>query len=682
MRFKTLEGNKTLNRVFLRLHRKQKYTHGFKRCVENKEIKYSAPKWRGIHGFDTETNKNGDVYLVSYSGLKNQTEENETDSIFSTDPYVLFSFLLSKGYGYLNVFYNLNFDFEGMIKGILKTVSPEKGQEQSKKGEFTVLGRGRPLKIKYIQSKFFKISNGKRQAYFYDCANFYEGSLDSESKKYLGYGKEKFGVSDSQIDVSLGTEKYGYALIRNRCETDATLTRLLFERVYETVKKLGVSPRYWNGKASLSEAFLIQKVEEKFLKPFKDNPLHRKVLEYAMRSFKGGIFVNFQKGLCTNISEVDIVSAYPHKIANLPDLHFGYWAEVTKINPEASFGIYHIRKQYDGMSPFRSETLKQIIYPKTRDFVEDYATAPEIYFWIKQGYLVDIIDGVEFYHTSKPVYPFSEIINELFELKQTASKNKDESMKNLAKTIMNAMYGKFVQSKHGLGKLFNPVYGSYITALTRIQITEIAIKYFERIDEIATDAVIGKLRYDIKEDSSLGGLEAKDRLGSEVVILQTGLTANKDGTILRNRGIPIRNKENSSKNKGKIEFNERALKIRKTRPLHMKECMIQKDLGAEKINRFEEIEKVFAYDDRKRIWSIPKITKQELFSSTITSEPYDETFLESFEDLQTESLDIVFEKSLFVKQTLLSHAVFAFFSYCIILNKKGTNLKTEAMKKC
>jgi hypothetical protein len=587
---------------------------------------YVGIKFLGIRGFDTETTKDGDVYLVSCSHRVNRFNSSKAESIFTTDPYIQFSWLLEKGRHTLNVFWNINFDFEGMLKGHLKSIKRKDFLELKMKNKFVIpkQGKGKPLKITFISKKFFKVSDGKHQAYFYDCANFYsKTSLDFASREHLGYGKEKFGVSSKQIDITKGAKELGYETVKKRCETDATLTRLLFERIYSTVMKLGIRPRKWNSPASLSEELLIQKIEEKYLKPFQDNAETRELLEYATRAYKGGIFDLRVKGLCDNITEIDIVSAYPEKIANLPDLVNGKWRRVFDINSDASFGIYHVLRQFDGFSPYFSTKLGKIVYPYTRDLLEDYITAPEVLFLRERGFFVKILDGYEFYHEclEQKEYPFFELVYQLFEIKNKSRESGDLDMYNVSKTIMNAIYGKFVQRNPVLGKLFNPIYGSYITALTRIQITKIAEKYFSEIYEIATDAAIGILKKGtrVEETEKLGGIEIKNRIPKQAVLIQTGLTTNTSGThFIRNRGLAVRSKSKE------IRFTNKSLIIKSVRPRHMRESVIQFDLGVNAINSFQAVEKEINFADRNRIWEVDKPTKKILFSRKIRSRPLGE----------------------------------------------------------
>ena len=194
---------------------------------------------------------------------------------------------------------------------------------------------------------------------------------------------------------------------------------------------------------------------------------------------------------------------------------------------------------------------------------------------------------------------------------------------------MNAAYGKCPQTAGGkLGILFNPVYGAYICALTRIHIVKVGLNFFERIDEIATDAVMGEIdpEMPLPVQKQLGGLEIKNRLFSvingdqvqSVVILQTGLTADLDGNILRARGHPVKKSEKSSARNKRYIFLRNKLKISGKCPRHSKEALIQNK--PEEIHQFRYYEKDFVYNDAKRIWLNPRI-KNMYFSTTITSKP-------------------------------------------------------------
>ena len=91
-----------------------------------------------------------------------------------------------------------------------------------------------------------------------------------------------------------------------RCETDALLTRLVSEEIVSVVRDQGIRLRKWNGIASVSEALMIQTVDEKFLKPFSQDQIGiDNILEYAYRAYKGGEFVNFTKGRVDNVVEAD-----------------------------------------------------------------------------------------------------------------------------------------------------------------------------------------------------------------------------------------------------------------------------------------------------------------------------------------------------------------------------------------
>jgi hypothetical protein len=54
------------------------------------------------------------------------------------------------------------------------------------------------------------------------------------------------------------------------------------------------------------------------------------------------------------------------------------------------------------------------------------------------------------------------------------------------KIVLNGLYGKTAQSKHGMGKLSNFFFASYITAVTRLQVAEVALKNLSAVVETVT----------------------------------------------------------------------------------------------------------------------------------------------------------------------------------------------------
>lgn len=691
------------------------------------------------------------------------------------DTYEMLDFLLTHCNHSLNFGFNSHiFDFDGIMKEYLvwmKKNFKDVLEEQERRHSFPVfqpngadaMGNAVFIKVEFIPKRWFRLSRtqytseghihnsrkchvhrhvGKPNEYcvlkklgyakqcpktplcnlpqakkksecanFYDVANFESGTLDNLSKKIFGDTKEKFGLSDADVDIE-NLNKQPIEIQNLRCELDAFFTWRLSLKIVETTKKLGISVRKYNSPATLAEAYLIANVEEKYLKPFSgylekhpdQKPSYEitgrnprgiaKVLDYAWHSFRGGIFHNTVKGRIDNCSELDLSGAYPTNALNFPDMVNGDWISSEVYHNEASYGFYHVKMEFDGWTAYRTKD-DLLYYPRLYDLTENYITKPELEFYRSRGIHVEIIDGIEFFHNQEPVHFLRVAIKNLIDLKNSFDPDKDFAEYNMIKTVCEcASYGKFAQSRDGLGILFNSVIASYATALTRVNILELAetIAQPENVFEIATDAVISRLRPEIEmlndgetwtwtrdvknlprivtsikrineekfEFTNSRGdkipLKRKTKLVTytcgikhehtkqcpsvpSVVILQTGLTCDLNGNLLRARGIPIRQTEKVKPNRS-LSFNERELVMKSKRPVHRREAEVltirtvdgkEIDVNIEDINQFQDFEKIFAYDDRKMNWEVKKLTKEILFRQTIRGKPWVDEYIEELE---------------------------------------------------
>jgi hypothetical protein len=618
-----------LSPVFKPLRRVKRFKHGFV-PIKNGEIhEYKAPSFRSIHGFDSESDIDGNIYCISVSKPSYHNSKTE-ETLFSTDMESILWFLFSHGRNSLNWVKNLPYEISVYLKQFCM-----KGKNQDRLNDLRTVCRKSPIRIRlrngktlaiyFIENKYLCISDGKHQAVFYDISIFDKRSLEISAKDQLGYTKSDYGLSNSDIDIEATTKKLGYAKVRARCELDARLTREIAEKnVKKFVEIFGFIPRNWNSPASLAEEYVIRSVEEKYLKPFKPDFQSIEILKYAFRAFRGGLFQLFVKGKVSDVVQYDINSAYPDKIQNLPDMVNGYWKKVFEINPQATFGIYHVYSQFDGFLPYR--TNHGIIYPLTKRLYENYLTAPEIIYLRSKNFAVFILDGYEFYHTSKPEFPFAELIKGLHEKKELAEVSGDKSAKLLYKLIMNSIYGKFAQNTKTIGKLFNPVYACYITALTRIQNVKFAQK-MDKVYEIATDSVIGKSKKSLEETRGLGKFEKKE-FPSEAVLIQTGLTI-ADNKLYRSRGIKI-----DSKNP--IKLKNEYLETTRKRPVKMKESLVAH--VPDMIAKFLPYTKRISYADENRNWEIANIKYEDIFENKINSAPLGDNWLKIRENDRGKSL--------------------------------------------
>lgn len=602
------------------------------------------PRYLGIRAYDTETS-DGYVHII---GMSSPDDRLLRSPYLITDgnTYEALSYLLRYGRCYLNFFFNAPFDFSAIMKGALIYWSHKPAP---------VVGGGFASLTEYYwkESRFqvkdivvdynkktgaFKIHKPKERktASFYDVGKFYPPkSLHDLSIEFLGFGKGKLKEVDFEsapIDETI-----------QRCLLDARLTRLLAEKAYAVVEKHFYVPRYWYSTGSLAYQYFLNTVPVQELKPFlgEDTEFKRGLISYATFCYRGAENHLFMKGLCEDTSEIDINSAYPYQMSRLVSLTRGHWERTEGgMSNDADYGFYLVRQMYDGATPFQvttndptdplhSRTIRKNYYPlTTKTLVPDFRTKPEVDFIRRHGFRVDVVDGYEFFSDSRePFYPFKSAVKRLFALKASAERKSLEY--RLAKGLGVTGYGKLGEFRYHVGKLFNPVYAAYITGLTRVYINELAAEHFKAVYEVYTDCVIGELRKDdIEEKPGLGGFKLEnDKVRKESVFVQTGLTAAKDGTLIRKRGAWNRVHEYAGDPKDRdvkldSTWHDRFLSIRNTKG-HMVKMgeAIQRHRLPDLCTFDDNDVRRFDYWDDNRVWLTSPITREVLFTETVRSRP-------------------------------------------------------------
>ena len=586
--------------------------------------RYGEIKVRGNRAFDTET-KNGYVYLISSDTKQHLFLDEPTDP---ENTFLLFEWLLKNGRDYRNWFFNISFDFQSIVKPYA-VAFPSLIKQALQIGRLELHNGSKRLTVKWVDGKYFQISdNGGHRGRFYDVANFLNGSLDECAKEFLNISKSDIGTD---IDIE-HPEKYSKFVLLDRCYKDALLTKQLADILVDTVhNELGLHPRKWNSKASLSKE-ILKSLNVDALKPFRSED--REVIRYAWRSFKGGIFQTKVKGKVTKPDEVDIVSAYPNVLRNLPDLTSGHWEYVdgntqfTEMKDGMFYGFYKVFRQFDGYSPLR--VRNEILYPETDNCYIDYVTLPEIYYMLTYKLPFFVIDGYEFHFDSIPSFPFRAVIDKLFDIKQHTDKQSQKAKYWLTKVVLNAIYGCLCENKHGIGLYFNPVYASYITSLTRIYISSLSRDYFKDVYSIATDGITGKLKNKIPQSTAIGHIEKKHELPATSVYVQNGLITDTDGHLLKMRGMTLTGNT-------KVRFTADGLVFKGKKVYKLKESLIQHK--AEAISVFKHLSKEISYSDDKRIW-VDTPSANNIQTKLIKSLPLDDISIgDEYPDLYNSRLD-------------------------------------------
>ena len=448
---------------------------------------------------------------------------------------------------------------------------------------------------KYIPHKFLSISHGKNRVKFWDVMGFYHTSLERASRKYLNEGKD-------ELETKSFTAPYiskNYDRILKYCIKDAVLTRRLGEHLLRSLDKLGLRPSSLYSVASVG--FEYFKRESGIVDVWRYWEKYPELLRYACASYKGGKFEVTARGSFTG-HEYDIKSAYPYEVARLPDIRLSYVQHSKRYVSHADFGFLKCVITNTVAVPTPSGLKKKYLtyYPVGKH--EAYLTMPEYEYLTARGVQVDVRDG--WYITCKDTTPYyRDVVSELFKQKERY-KESEPLTSNLAKLILNSFYGKMVQVieqpdgslKAGSG--WNPIYGAYITARTRIKVCEVQHEYGKDCLAVHTDSVILTRPMDAKYLGKGIGMYEHKKSGTGIIIM-SGIYEIADKTANRCYDVPDgftwKKLLEGSGNADTVELEER-------RVISWIEA-VHRD-NYELINRFIQVpKKLYLNREYKRAWT-------------------------------------------------------------------------------
>jgi hypothetical protein len=491
-------------------------------------------------------------------------------------------------------------------------------------------------RLKYIPGKFLSISEGHHTISYYDLAQFYEMSLNRAAAMYVGDQK------DDGIDrARLGIDRYYWiekALeILEYCIQDCRLTALLGEILQAgLINAINFTPSRYISKAYIAKKYFQRECEIPDIRNL--NPL---IPEVAYNAYYGGRFECLKRGHLGVCTQIDINSAYPFQISRLMDISRGKWKFANRINRQAVYGFYNADVTVPYTDSFNSLPFRHksglVLFPSGE--LSGAWEKAELETAINAGCDVRIRSGIEFF----PGYhfrPFEDVIENLYHQKSISKKGSMEY--ELYKKIMNAYYGvNFEKTLTGeawqAGILFNPIYAAIITARTRVQLYEEALKYGDKVVAFHTDSILIQGEFQKEKTKKLGDFDI-DSVG-ESVLIKSGLY--RMGSKTKRRGVgrsefirehdseylcydPKTGTTHRYNTLGLIDFmtgmEGTKLPVSVTRPVHFREAMIQH--RRDDINLF--LEKSYEMDinnDKKRIWDFDFTAGKELLTRECGSVP-------------------------------------------------------------
>lgn len=546
-------------------------------------------------GIDTEAYKNGKCFMICTSVGDIWTPEQL--------PGVLFS---RAGRDCTYVAYNLKYD----ESAILQSLPHECLCELRETGKVTFL----EYTYRFIAYKFMSIRKSNHSVTFYDIYGYFGGSLEYNSEKYLA--RKKIDVGSKQFSVE--RVKAEWNSIAAYCIEDAKLVAELAGKLISVFESYGVYPRKLFSTAYVSYQYFKAKCFYVTVKRYWDN--HKQVLDYAMQAYNGGKFEVTKKGR-GYFYEYDIVSAYPAEISSLINIRYARVIYSSQYRTDAVYGFIRCRMAIskDTHSPVAVKVGELCVFPC--GVHTKVITKNEYDYLVSQGCDLSIIDAV-WLVVDTIDYPYRQAIEHLVAEKKKYSNDKSSLHYHTVKILMNSLYGKFVQLIRKNGRLYastcwNPIYGSIITANTRIAVTRMQQQYSD-IVAVHTDSVISTSPITEGIGTNLG--EFKYECEGDGIIIGCGVY--QIGNTSKIRGFNTRKPLMEY-----CEYDGDTLNIKQNHVISWKEAALH-GIGEKNINEFVEIEKgLHVRLDRKRIWLNDFESFREVLHRQVSSLPIDASLL-------------------------------------------------------
>jgi hypothetical protein len=327
---------------------------------------------------------------------------------------------------------------------------------------------------------------------------------------------------------------------------EVTLLVKLMDKFREILYGAGFKIRHWHGPGAIASLLLSQAGIREHMSDCPDS-----VREAAQYAYAAGRFEAFKTGYCgESIWSLDINSAYPEAIAQLPSLAKGKWVHVNEPTRLVHFGVYRITSTVSARSIF-SKPGGPLFHRDKRHRIS-FPWLHNGWFWTPEAALVKhhssftIHEGWEWHPDNSHDRPF-EFVREMFNKRRQwqAEGNKAEYALKLG---LNSLYGKMAQ-RVGWNKktMQSPTWhqlewAGWVTSYTRAKIYKMMCQLgLETIIAVETDGIYTTRNPDSINITSANGLgEWKIEQYVSLVYLQSGLAWTKpvgDSWKFKYRGL-------------------------------------------------------------------------------------------------------------------------------------------------
>ena len=337
---------------------------------------------------------------------------------------------------------------------------------------------------------------------------------------------DQFGFTYKKLDKPKKLGYYKYTK-KNKHFCEYAKQDVLIQ--YELAETIDEMHREFDIKQTISIADMASTIfRKKFLKhsiPFPPSLCTR----FSLLSYHGGKNAFYVKsGKYKDVKIIDINSAYPYAMTFLPSFYNGKYV-FTKGNKKKKFEKVGIYKVWCLVKESKYGLVYNEKFKRESGKVIWYCTGWELMEAIEND-LVTVIqfEGYTWKGDTKKPNPFKDFVKFFYERKSTCT----DTQRMFYKTIMNSLYGKFIQRTKDVvydedkeafiveraGGLFNPFIASLITGFVRTELFKLEKKY--NAIHSSTDSIITQSKR-IKLSKELGGVSVEAE--GDILLLRTRL---------------------------------------------------------------------------------------------------------------------------------------------------------------
>lgn len=415
--------------------------------------------------------------------------------------------------------------------------------------------------------------NKKKSVTIYNLKNLFVTNLETTAENYkintyTKMGKEYHIINKESFYKDL---EYQKGVIKSNYLDNSVLldiSRIFLENFHDIT---GFYPKTIFTSGSIAKSFLLSYKDDfgdagqlSFKNLFKniDEYMYDKLLDYSMKSYHGGKVEVYKIGYIEDGYIIDKNSAYPSYLKMLPKIepdviYYGY--NVKELN-KYFYAFIRCNITIDDPNFIHPIIVKS---PTNKINVSPYGYLKDIIItkW-EYDYLrvynipVDVIDFIVVGHNND-IKPYEKLITTLIEGRYNTT---NKSKADLYKTIVNSLYGityeltpiydinkddKIELIGYRAGDYFNPIIASYITAMTRSDLSNIDNHILSNGGELIfnmTDSIMyrGSVTLDIfSKTKELGKYSMPEKI-KDIYLLGTGRYEYIDSNnkfIVKNRGF-------------------------------------------------------------------------------------------------------------------------------------------------